>query len=206
MKPSSVGRVWSLPARIWRERWVGVPVPAPVPARAAHLLVVVLGWSPVRSEAPRRRSLHLRHPRRSTRTGTRQRRSARPVRLRIPTKVSCRPALGLCGHLFLVGRRPRLVCCGRRRDGDVGFEDSNASRLLHGLSAIRTETTVVRRLVSVIAAIPVRHDPSLRPAASPTHYATREKFHGVSDSTRRAATVIYLRRRKPPATLMKAAH
>lgn len=120
-------------------------------------------------------------------------------------KVGCRPALGLCGHLFLVGRRPHLVCCGRRRDGDVGFEDSNASRLLHGLSAIRTETTVVRRLVSVIAAIPVRHDPSLRPAASPTHYATREKFHGVSDSTRRAATVIYLRRRKPPATLMKAA-
>ena len=82
-------------------------------------------------------------------------------------KVGCRPALGLCGHLFLVGRRSRLVCCGRRPDGDVGFEDSNASRLLHGLSAILTETTVVRRLVSVIAAIPVRHDPSLRPAASP---------------------------------------
>ena len=40
----------------------------------------------------------------------------------------------------------------------------------------------------------------------PAHHATRGKFHGVSDSTRRAATVIYLRRRKPPATLMKAAH
>jgi len=51
---------------------------------AAHLLVVVLGWSLDLAEAPRRRSLHLRHPRRSRRTGTRQRRSARPVRLRIP--------------------------------------------------------------------------------------------------------------------------
>lgn len=149
------------------ERWVGFPVPAPVPARqlislllylvGVLILLRLLGDVPFTSATPAAQ-------RGQARDNDDQRDQ---YDYASPTKVGCRPALGLCGHLFLVGRRPRLVCCGRRRDGDVGFADSNASRLLHGLSAIRTETTVVRRLVSVIAAIPVRHDPSLRPAASP---------------------------------------
>jgi hypothetical protein len=135
-------------------------------ASAAHLLVVVPGWSPVLVEASRRRSHHLRC---STRIGTRQRRTAQPLPLRIPEATGCRRALGLCGHVFLFGRRPRLVCRGRRWDRDVGFEDSNASRLLHVSSAIRTETTVVRQLVSVKATVPIRHDPTLRLAAFPAH-------------------------------------
>jgi hypothetical protein len=118
-------------------------------------------------------------------------------------QAGCRPALGLCGHLFLVESRSHLVCCGRRRDRDVGFEDSNASRLLHGSSAIRTKTTVVRQLVSVRATIPVHYDSTLRLAAFPlhTHHVKRDMSHGVRDSTRQAAAVIHLNV-ETPATLM----
>jgi hypothetical protein len=91
-------------------------------------------------------------------------------------QAGCRPALGPCGQLFLVESRSHLVCCGRRRDRDVGFEDSNASRLLHGSSAIRTKTTVVRQLVSVKATVPVHYDSTLRLAAFPLHTPCQQGY------------------------------
>jgi hypothetical protein len=72
-------------------------------------------------------------------------------------------------EVILIVRRLIREAWSRYRAGRLGLladHDLLAEALIRNSDR---ETTVVRRLVSVIAAIPVRHDPSLRPAAFPLH-------------------------------------
>jgi hypothetical protein len=145
----------------------------------------VHGWSPVRSEAPRRRSLHLRHPRRSTRTGTRQptiSATSTTTHPRSQRLAADRP-WGCVDIYSWLGGAPAWWCCGRRRDGNVGFEDSNTSRLSTRLirNSDRNDCRSSTRVRSRCNTCSPR--PLARPSGFPLHTMLPEKVPRGSDST-----------------------